>query len=274
MLECVVNVSEGRDASVVHALGLAAGPHLLDTHTDPHHHRSVLTLAGPQVEEAAGGVVTEAVARIDLRAHRGSHPRLGAVDVVPFTPLEGSSLDDAVAARDFFARWAADSLGVPCFVFGPERSLPDIRRGAFTSLAPTTGPDRPHPSAGAVSVGARGPLVAYNLWLAPGSDVQVARQVAAAVRGPGIRALGLDLDGVGQVSCNLIDPLAVGPDAAFEAVARHVAIARAELVGLVPARVLEAIPSSRWRMLDLSPSRTIEARLKQAGLDVAGRGGQ
>jgi len=274
VLECVVNVSEGRDESVLRAIGGTAGSHLLDTHADPHHHRGVFTLAGPQVEAAARRLVSEAVARIDLRTHRGSHPRLGAADVVPFTPLEGSTFDDALAARDRFARWAGDSLGVPCFVFGPERSLPDVRRSAFTTLAPSTGPDRPHPSAGAVSVGARGLLVAYNLWLAPASDVRVARRVAAAIRGPGIRALGLDLDGVAQVSCNLIDPLAVGPDAAFDAVARHVEIARAELVGLLPARVLEAIPSSRWRTLDLSPSRTIEARLEQAGLDVAGRGGQ
>ena len=274
VLECVVNVSEGRDGSVLRALRLAAGPSLLDEHSDPWHHRSVLTLAGPEVEEAARQVVSEAVARIDLRAHRGSHPRLGAADVVPFAPLEGSTLADAVAARDRFARWAADSLGVPSFVFGPERSLPQVRRHAFTSLAPTAGPDRPHPSAGAVSVGARGLLVAYNLWLGPGSDAQDARRVAAAIRGPGVRALGLDLDGVAQVSCNLINPLAVGPDAAFDAVARHVEVARAELVGLVPAPVLEAIPSSRWRTLDLSPSRTIEARLEQAGLDAAGRGGQ
>ncbi|MDP8975418.1 MAG: glutamate formiminotransferase [Actinomycetota bacterium] len=274
MLECVVNVSEGRDASVLRALRLAAGYHLLDEHSDPDHNRSVLTLAGPHVQHAAERVVSEAVARIDLRAHRGSHPRLGAVDVVPFTPLEGSSFEDALAARDRFARWAAESLGLPCFVFGPERSLPEIRRDAFTSLAPTTGPDRPHPSAGALSVGARGVLVAYNLWLGPGSDVQLARKVAAAIRGPGIRALGLDLDGLAQVSCNLIEPLSVGPHAAYDAVEEHVAIARAELVGLVPARVLDAIPPSRWRTLDLSPSRTIEARLQKAGLDVAGRGGQ
>jgi glutamate formiminotransferase len=195
--------------------------------------------------------------------------------VVPFAPLEGSSSDDALLARDRFARWTADSLGVPCFVFGPERSLSDIRRRAFTtSLGPDTGPGRPHPSAGALCVGARGLLVAYNLWLAPGSDVEVAREVATAIRAPGIRALGLDLDGRAQVACNLIDPLVVGPDAVFDAVARHVRVARAELVGLVPARVLEAIPSSRWPALDLSPSRTIEARLEQAGLDDAGRGGQ
>ncbi|MDQ3573427.1 MAG: glutamate formiminotransferase [Actinomycetota bacterium] len=274
MLECVINVSEGRDPSVIGALGLVAGSHLLDTHIDPHHHRSVLTLAGPHVEEAARRVVKAAVARIDLRSHHGTHPRLGATDVVPFTPLEGSSLHDALLARNRFARWSADALGVPCFLFGPERSLPDIRRGAFVTVAPDTGPDEPHPSAGAVSVGARGPLVAYNVWLSPGSGADVAREVAAAIRGPGIRALGLDLDGRAQVSCNLVEPLTVGPDVAFDAVMARAAVDRAELVGLVPARVLEAIPSSRWEELDLTPSRTIEARLAQAGLDGAGRGGQ
>jgi len=270
----VVNVSEGRRASVVGAIAAAARDHLLDTHSDAHHNRSVLTMAGPQVEEAARRVVTEAVTRIDLRSHTGRHPRLGAADVVPFVPLKGSSLEDALLARDRFARWAGGSLGVPCFLFGPERSLPDVRRSAFTSLVPDTGPSRAHRSAGAVCVGARGLLVAYNLWLAPGSSVQLARQVAAAIRGPALRALGLDLDGRAQVSCNLIDPLVVGPDAAFDAVARHAVVQRAELVGLVPAAVLDAVPSSRWDEVDLSPSRTIEARLVQAGLDAAGRGGQ
>lgn len=269
-----MNVSEGRDPAVIDAVAGAAGSHLLDVHRDPHHHRSVLTLAGPHVEEAARLVVAAAVSRIDFRTHQGSHPRLGSADVVPFIPLDGSTFEDALLARDRFARWAGDELGVPCFVYGPERSLPDVRRGAFTEVAPAAGSAHPHPTAGVICVGARGPLVAYNLWLAPGAGAEVARQVAAAIRGPGIRALGLDLDSQAQVSCNLIDPLAVGPDAAFDAVARHAEVARAELVGLVPARVLEAIPSWRWPSLDLGPTRTIEARLREAGLDAAGRGGQ
>ncbi len=251
---------------MVDALGRAAGPHLLDVHSDPHHHRSVLTLAGPDVEEATRQVITAAVRLIDIRSHAGAHPRLGAADVVPFVPLGSSSLDDAISARDRLARWAADGLSVPCFVYGPERSLPELRRRAFASLPPATGPQHPHPSAGAMAVGARGALVAYNLWLAPGSGVDLARKVAAAVRGPAIRALGLGVGGRAQVSCNLIDPLAVGPDAAFDAVAMHAEVDRAELVGLLPARVLETIPSSRWPALDLSPSRTIEARLEEAGL--------
>ena len=278
MLECVVNVSEGRDAALLDALAAAAAPAVLDVHTDPHHHRSVLTLAGPGVEEAARRLAAEAVARIDLRHHDGVHPRLGAADVVPFAPLDGSSLADAVEARDAFAQWAGTALGVPCFLYGPERSLPDVRRGAFSSLAPDAGPPAPHPSAGAIAVGARGVLVAYNLWLAPDTAPPVARAIARDVRGPALRALGLDVGGRPQVSCNLVDPAALGPAAAYDAVAALAAAAGtrvvgAELVGLVPASVLRAVPAERWGDLDLGPDRTIEARLEQAGVRGGSRPG-
>lgn len=261
MLECVVNISEGRDAAVIAAVAAAAGPSLLDVHSDPHHHRSVLTLAGPAVEGAARGVAAEAVARLDLRAHAGAHPRLGVVDVVPFVPLDGVPLDQAVAARGRFAEWAAAALDLPCFLYGPERSLPEVRRGAFRSLAPDTGPPAPHPTAGAACVGARPVLVAYNVWLAPPADVATAQRVAAVVRGPALRALGFDVGGRAQVSMNLTDPLVLGPAQAYDAVAALVAVAGAELVGLVPAAALAAVPRQRWGELDLDGSKTIEARL-------------
>lgn len=276
MLECVVNVSEGGAGPVLFAIAGAAGHSLLDVHSDPHHSRSVLTLAGPDVEDDARAVVAEAVARIDLRHHAGAHPRLGAADVVPFVPLGGSSMADAVRARDGLARWAGAELGVPCFLYGPERTLPDVRRGAFTTLVPDAGPPQAHPTAGATAVGARGVLVAYNVWLAAATGVDQARQVAGAVRGPAIRSLGLDVGGRAQVSCNLVDPLGTGPAAAFDAVegaagAIGVRVDGAELVGLVPAAVLAAVDPSRWAELDLDPSRTIEARLDQAGLDGGSR---
>jgi glutamate formiminotransferase len=261
VLECVVNVSEGRDLRVVDRIAAAAGPSLLDVHSDPWHHRSVLTLAGALVEEAARAVAAEAVATIDLRRHEGVHPRLGAVDVVPFVPLRGSSLEDAVDARNRFASWAGEELGLPCFYYGPERSLPDVRRRAFRSLAPDTGPAEPHPTAGACAVGARPVLVAYNLWLTSDADVALARRVAATIRGPSVRALGLDLGGRAQVSCNLIEPHVVGPAQVYDAVARLAPIERAELVGLVPNSVLEAVAPERRQALDLSEDRTIEARL-------------
>ncbi|HEX2065026.1 MAG TPA: hypothetical protein VHE80_11465 [Acidimicrobiales bacterium] len=270
VLECVVNVSEGRDPALVEAIGVAAGAALLDAHSDADHNRSVLTLAGADVEEAVRALARAAVAHLDLGTHRGVHPRIGVVDVVPFVPLQGSAPADAVTARDRFAAWAAAELSLPSFLFGPERSLPEVRRGAFVTVFPDVGPPRPHPTAGAAAVGARDVLVAYNLWLAPEVTVERARAVAKAVRGPGIRALGLAAAGGAQVSCNLIDLRHAGPDAAFDAVARLVPVARAELVGLVPASVLAAIPEHRWSELDLAPSRTIEARLERAGLPDGG----
>jgi glutamate formiminotransferase len=271
LLECVVNLSEGRRDDVIARLAAAAGPSLLDVHSDRHHHRSVLTLGGPEVEDAVRAVSARAVDELDITDHRGAHPRLGVVDVVPFVPL-GSILNersidlaDAIAARDRFAVWAGRELALPCLLFGPRRSLPDVRRGAFRTLLPDTGPATRHPTAGATAVGARGPLVAYNVWLA-GPDVALARAVAAELRAPAVRALGLEVGGRAQVSCNLIDPFRSGPAAVFDAVARRAEIDRAELVGLVPAAVLAQTPAGRWSELDLDPSRTVEARLESAGI--------
>lgn len=267
MLECVINVSEGRDGDLVAAIARAGGDHVLDVHTDADHNRSVLTLAGPDVEERAFAVVAAAVASIDLRSHVGVHPRLGAADVVPFVPLRGSTMIDAVAARDRVAARAARDLALPCFLYGPERSLPEVRRRAFRDLAPDVGPPHPHPTAGAACIGARDLLVAYNVWLAPPATIDDARRIAAELRSPAVRTLGLTVTGAVQVSCNLIAALEVGPDAVVDAVAARAPVARTELVGLVPAAVLATIPEGRWPALDLSPSRTIEARLEQAGLD-------
>ncbi|HSL58767.1 MAG TPA: hypothetical protein VK866_13055 [Acidimicrobiales bacterium] len=257
MLECVVNVSEGQRADVLDRLARAAGDDLLDVHADPDHHRAVLTLVG---EDAARAVARLAVEIIDLRDHVGAHPRLGAVDVVPFVALGATPPDSAVAARERYLRWSADELGVPGFRYGTDRSLPEVRRHAFRELAPDTGGPHPHPSAGATAVGARGVLVAYNVWLAE-PDLATARRVAAEVRGEAVRALGLAVGARVQVSMNLVDPARVGPAAAFDAVARRVAVAGAELVGLVPATVLDAVPRHRWAELDLADDRTIEARL-------------
>ena len=253
-----MNVSEGRDRRALDAIAGAAGDCLLDVHADPHHNRAVLTLAGPAVEAAARAVTVEAIRRIDIRLHVGVHPRLGSVDVVPFVPLTGSTLVDAVGARDRFATWAGGpELGVPCFLYGPERTLPDVRRGAFTALDPDSGPAVAHPTAGAICVGARPMLVAYNVWLGAEADVATARDVARAVRGPAVRALGLDVGGRAQVSMNLVDPEAVGPAAAYDAVAARAPVSGAELVGLVPRAVLDAVSPSRWAELDLSPERTL-----------------
>jgi glutamate formiminotransferase / 5-formyltetrahydrofolate cyclo-ligase len=257
LLECVVNVSEGADAARLAAIAAAAGPDLLDVHSDAHHNRSVLTLVD---EDAPRRVARAAVERLDLTGHRGAHPRFGVVDVVPFVPLGGSTPAAAEAARDRFVRWIAAELGVPAFAYGPGRTLPEVRRRAFRDLAPDAGPPRPHPTAGAVAVGARGVLVAWNLWLVE-PDLARARQVAARVRGPHLRALGLQVGARVQVSMNLIAPDVVGPAEAWDMVSALVPVSGAELVGLVPASVLERTDPARWSQLDLSRERSIEARL-------------
>lgn len=259
MLECVVNVSEGRDRRLIEEIAQAAGDDLLDVHVDADHHRSVLTLLG---EGAPRAVAAAAVARLDLRAHQGAHPRIGVVDVVPFVALDASGPADAIAARDRFCAWAGDELALPCFRYGPERTLPDVRRGAFRDLRPDAGPAVPHPTAGAVAVGARPVLVAYNVWLAE-PDLDLARQLARDLRSPSVRALGLQVGDHVQVSMNLIAPEVTGPGDVVGAIEAIAPIERCELVGLVPTAVLEREDPERWGLLDLSPDRTIEARVRR-----------
>lgn len=279
-LECVVNVSEGRDAGILSVLGASCAGALLDLHADPDHHRAVFTLGGAP-DEAAGAaraLAATAVPLLDLRTHEGAHPRLGTVDVVPFVPLgkggaPGPGEHEAAGARDAFAAWAAGELGVPCFLYGPlpggaVRTLPEVRRRAFRDLGPDFGPARPDPRAGAAAVGARPVLVAWNMWIG-GGDVDLARAVAATLRSHAVRALAFDLASGLQVSCNLVAPVEVGPADVFDQASRMLERARAgvtrcELVGLLPAAVLEATPRHRWDELAISPTRTIEAKLGAA----------
>jgi glutamate formiminotransferase / 5-formyltetrahydrofolate cyclo-ligase len=275
VLACVVNISEGRDARRLDLLAEVVGPALLDLHADAAHHRAVFTLAAT---EAPRALATRAVELLDIREHMGAHPRSGVVDVVPFVPLDDRSWHDAVAARDAFATWLGTEHEVPCFLYGPERSLPEVRRLAFHDLLPDAGPASPHPTAGATAVGARHPLVAFNVWMAS-PDLAVAKQVAAAIRGPTIRALGLQVGAATQVSMNLVEPLVTGPREARALVLQHLltagaSIDRTELVGLVPEAVLRATPAGEWDDLDLSTDRTIEARLARRSAEEAGlRGG-
>jgi len=269
VLECVVNVSEGRREDRLGVIAAAAGTELLDVHRDGDHHRAVLTLVGTAAPRRVAAV---AVAELDLRAHDGVHPRLGVVDVVPFVPLDSTTMADAVDARDAFAQWAGAELGVPCFLYGEERSLPQLRKEAWRTLAPDTGPPEPHPTAGAMCVGARPPLVAYNVWLAE-PDLPRARRIAAALRGPHLRALGLAVGHRVQVSMNLIAPGVLGPAAAYDLVAAMAPVTGAELVGLVPEDVLLAIAPERWGELDLDRDRTIEFRLAHGWTHGRGDGG-
>ncbi len=193
---------------------------------------------------------------------------------MPFVALDGRPGRGGLHAGRL-CRWAGRHLQLPCFLYGPERSLPTVRREAFRSARPDTGPLVPHPTAGASAVGARRVLVAYNVWVVGPEDgaasaLAVAREVARSVRGKSVRSLGLPIGDQAQVSCNLIDPESVGPAQVYDAIARAVSehggsVVRAELVGLVPACVLDAIPGQRHHELDLSPDRTIEARLESTG---------
>lgn len=275
MLECVVNVSEGRRGDVIDELAAECGPALLDVHTDADHHRSVFTLA--RDAEAAARALTEAVAeRIDLSAHAGVHPRLGAIDVVPFVALDGSEPGDATEAARSYATWIAGALDVPAFLYGdadPDgRSLPDVRRDAFAGRAPDVGPDTPHARLGAVAVGARPPLVAVNCWLDV-DDLGLAREIAAQVRErdgglPGVRALGVVLASRGraQVSMNVTRLEACGVERACTA-ARRLAyeggadVERVELVGLLPAAELDRCSAEFRSWSGIGPDHTIEARL-------------
>jgi glutamate formiminotransferase / 5-formyltetrahydrofolate cyclo-ligase len=284
VLECVVNVSEGRREDVLAELAGACGPALLDVHADVDHHRSVFTLAGPEVEETALALARVALSRIDITDHRGVHPRLGAVDVVPFVALEGDS-GAAVSAAQRWAARAAAELGVPVFLYGQadpaDRSLPETRREAFTSRAPDFGPPVPHPSFGAVAVGARPVLVAVNCEL-EGLELDDAGRLAGEVRERdgglhGVRALAFPLASRGrvQVSMNLVDLAATGVEAACEAVRRLAReaegeVAAVELVGLAPAAELDRLSPGFLVWSGLDPGRSIEARLAAAGLTGGG----
>jgi len=272
---CAANVSEGRDGRVLDALRDAAGTALLDVHVDVDHHRSVFTLAGPIpfLTERVLALAETAIAAIDLRRHEGVHPRLGALDVVPFAPLSEGSLEPAVTARETVLAGLA-ALGVPVFRFGPvasgtPRHLPELRRSAFAGLQPDAGPPQPHPTAGATAVGARQPLVAWNLWL-QGASIEATRAIAAGVRRASVRALGFEVTGATQVSCNLLDPAVVTPLDVYRDVEASLSdgahVVRCELVGLVPEAVLEAVPEAWWMRLDLSAERGVEACAAHAGL--------
>ena len=257
MLECVINISEGRDTAILAALAQSCAGDLLDVHSDSDHNRSVFTMVGI---DAPRMLARAAVSALTITDHSGVHPRLGVVDVVPFVPLVPSTLQEAQQARDEFAAWAAEELNVPCFLYGLERTLPDIRKSAWTTLMPDVGPRVAHPTAGAMCVGVREPLVAYNLWL-ENIDLATTRRIASAVRTANIRTLGLQVGPFTQVSANLISPMIAGPSEVYDAVSQHTTVHHAELVGLLPAAVLATIPRARWEDLDLSVEQTIEWRL-------------
>jgi len=283
VFECVPNVSEGRDPAVIDALTRAGGRPVLDVHVDPDHHRSVLTMgassAGALVESMQS--VALAVAdRLDVSTHSGAHPRFGALDVVPFIALGDASPADAVDAAHRFARWAGEMLATPVFLYGgadPEgRSLPDVRRDAFTQRNPDLGPSGPNPRLGAIAVGVRAVMVAVNVELRDG-DVALARSIAGSVRErdgglPGVQALGFELAsrGSAQVSMNLVDLEATGLEQTCTEVRRRAETAgagveRIELVGLLPESELVRMSTAFREWARIDADQTIEARFAAGG---------
>ena len=254
LLLAVPNVSEGRDRETLDAIGAAfvsGGARLLDVHTDPHHHRSVFTLAGEpgRLHEALLEGAREAVERIDLTAHAGLHPRVGVVDVAPVVHRTDAERGAATAEALLLAHRLGRDLGLPVYLYGTlagGRARASLRApGALAGLAPDYGPPRLHPTAGATLVAARPPLVAFNVEV--DGSLEDARRVAALIREggeeglPGVRALGLQLGDLVQVSTNIEDHTRVTAADVVAAVARHTQVQGAELVGLAPAVALEGL---------------------------------
>jgi glutamate formiminotransferase len=272
VFECVPNLAEGRDLEVLDELARCAGPSLRDRHFDDAHHRSVFTLINQPdpLRLDLRNLVRCAFDRLTLRGHEGVHPRFGVVDVVPFVALDPDQRDLARHLRDETARWIAHTFDVATFLYGPLddgsiRSLPEVRRLAFGALRPDFGPTQPSPLLGAVAVGERPVLVAWNLWLAD-TSLASARELARGVRSEFVRALGLRAGDQVQVSCNLLDVARCAPSMVFDHVRERLwgeeRITRCELVGLAPRSLLEREDPARWSQLDLSPERTIERTLE------------
>ncbi len=309
IVECVPNISEGRDSGVIAAVTGALPPggaaRLIDLSSDPDHNRSVLTIAGPPdaVRVAVEALVAVAVDRIDLRRHQGRHPRMGAVDVIPFIPVRDVTMDDCVLLARQVGAAIAGRHALPVYLYEAaataphRRNLAEIRRGEFEGFpekirdprwSPDFGPDRVHPSAGCTAVGARPFLIAFNVDLKT-PDLEIAKAIARVVREssgglPCVKALGLFLAdrGRAQVSMNLTDYRTTSIPRAFEAVRdeaarRGVEVADSEIVGLVPEEALRQVSAQALRIGGLDRSRILERRIDDAfrgdTRPVADRGG-
>jgi len=293
VLECVPNVSEGRSPAVIDRLGRAIsqvkGVRLASVHIDPDHHRSVFTFLGaPEAVQAAALSLARAVFEtVDMRAHQGIHPRLGALDVLPFVPLRDLTMADAVAVARAVGERVAAHHGLPVYLYGAaatapgRRSLLAVRAGQYEGLPtrladpswrPDFGPARFEPRLGALLVGARDVLVAYNVWLDT-DDAAAARAIARAVREsagglPALQAMGgrLERRGIAQVAMNLLDYRVTSLPQAFDAVRseaarRGVGVRRGELVGLAPRGAFAGRSPESVGLVDWSDAGYLESYL-------------
>ncbi|HVR69489.1 MAG TPA: glutamate formimidoyltransferase [Vicinamibacteria bacterium] len=296
LVEVVPNFSEGRRPEIVakirDAIASVKGVHMLDVSSDTSHNRTVITFVVPvdaAVDAALSGI-REAARLIDLTKHTGEHPRMGATDVVPFIPLEGSTMADCIVLARALGGRVGRELDIPVFLYekaatrADRENLADVRRGEFEGLrdeigknparAPDFGPDKMHPTAGAVAIGARPFLVAYNVYLGDARNVAVAKEVAKAVRGSSgglrhVKGLGLEVDGQAQVSMNLVDTGKTPLHRAFdmvkmEAEARGVTPTWSEIVGLVPEGVLFETAARHIRLRDFRPEMVLEHKVRSA----------
>jgi glutamate formiminotransferase len=295
IIECIPNISEGRRpdvvTAIVDAIRRVSDVRVLDVSSDASHNRSVLTLAGDAapLRMAVLALFGEAIKAIDLRSHSGEHPRLGAVDVVPFVPIEGVTMGECVALAKDTATAVAERFEMPVYLYEEaasspaRRNLEDIRRGEFEGLgakmakpewAPDYGPAVPHATAGAAVIGARMPLIAYNINLAT-DRLDVAKKIAAAIRHSSggfryVKAMGIALEarGIVQVSMNLTNYEKTPIFRVFEVVKREAAgygvnVLESEIVGLVPAAALVSTAAYLLQLQGFNASQVLETKLRE-----------
>jgi glutamate formiminotransferase/formiminotetrahydrofolate cyclodeaminase len=304
LVECVPNFSEGRRPEVINAIrdAIAAvdGVSVLDVSSDSSHNRSVITFVAPieTVVDAAFAGIKSAADRIDLSKHTGEHPRIGATDVVPFIPLEGSTMEDCIALARTLGERVGRELKIPVYLYeraatsSARENLADVRRGEFEGLReelgknaarnPDFGPAKIHPTFGAIAIGARPFLVAYNVYLGPAANLQIAKNIAKAVRGSSggfkyVKGLGLEVDGQAQVSMNLVDTEKTPLHHAFDFVkmraeAEGAPVTWSEIVGLVPERVLFDTAVSHLQLKQFTPEQVLERQVREvvSGESVSG----
>lgn len=260
-LECVINISEGISLEAIDKLARSCQGSLLDIHADKFHNRSVFTLFGNQLNNDVRQLTQSAIEWLDITHHQGVHPRIGVVDVVPFCPLGSATMQDAIIARDEYANWLWDELSVPSFLYGTERTLPEIRKlirdGDFKN--PDVGHGPGHSTAGFCAVGARLPLVAYNLTL--NTTFDKLRAIAREIRCASVRSLALIVNNQCQLSLNLIEPELIGPLQIVRNVKNTFDITSTELVGLIPESVLESYTPSELIECGIEATSTIEYRV-------------
>ena len=304
LIECVPNFSEGRRPEVITAIRDAIasvdGVSILDSSSDESHNRSVITFVAPaeRAVEAAFAGMRVAAERIDLRAHSGEHPRIGATDVVPFVPLEDSTMEDCIELAKQLGERVGRELGIPVYLYERAASRPtrvnlaDVRRGQFEILRdeigtnperdPDFGPRAIHSSAGATAIGARPFLVAYNVYLGPASNLPLAKAIAKSVRESSggfkaVKGLGLEVDEQAQVSMNLVDTDETALHTVFDFItdkarAEGVEVTWSEIIGLVPERVLFDAARSHLKLAQFTPDQVLErqvARAMRASADLA-----